>query len=70
LKLRNASKIHEIKVSEKTLEYFLYLFKSREMWAEVIDMSETYHQLAQLTEGDNEVRNYYLSDSLLNMPLE
>jgi hypothetical protein len=33
------------KVSEKNLEYFLYLFKSLQMWPEIIDACENYSSL-------------------------
>jgi len=30
------------KVSEKSMEYFMYLFKALEMWPEIIDACENY----------------------------
>jgi hypothetical protein len=54
-------------VSEKSLEYFLFLFKSLQMWPEIIDACENY---TTLTGGsaDSEIRSYYLAESLLSLP--
>jgi hypothetical protein len=54
-------------ISEKNLEYFLYLFKSLEMWPEIIDACENYSNLTGGS-GESEIRSYYLAESLLSMP--
>jgi len=53
--------------SEKNIEYFLYLFKSLQMWPEIIDVCENY---STLTNGspESEIRSYYLAESLLSLP--
>ena len=58
-------------MSEKTVEYLLFLFKSKQMWPEIIDACENFGLLTGNKEGlasDNEIRNYYLSDTLLQIP--
>jgi hypothetical protein len=54
-------------VSEKNLEYFLYIFKSLQMWPEIIDACENYSVLTGAA-ADSEIRSYYLSESLLSLP--
>lgn len=54
-------------VSEKNLEYFLYLFKSLEMWPEIIDACENYSTLTGAS-GESEIRSYFLAESLLSIP--
>jgi hypothetical protein len=69
IKLNNAQKAKGITVSEKALEYLLFVMKINKMWPEIIDLSENY---AKLTGTDpnivNEIKNYYLSDALIQMP--
>lgn len=64
LKALHASK--KTMLSEKNLEYFLFLFKSQKMWPEIIDVCENY--LALSGSEASEIRDYYLSDTLLQMP--
>lgn len=54
-------------ISEKNLEYFLYLFKSLEMWPEIIDACENYTNLTGAS-AESEIRSYFLAESLLSMP--
>ena len=53
-------------LSEKNLEYFLFLFKSQKMWPEIVDVCENYQALTGCQ--GSEIRDYYLSDTLLQMP--
>lgn len=46
LKTINANK--NVTFTEKNLEYFLYIFKSLQMWPEIIDLCENYSKLSQL----------------------
>lgn len=39
------------------------------MWAEIIDLCDNYEQLTGNTSANEDVRNYYLSDALIQMPL-
>ena len=60
------------KVSEKTAEFLLYLFKCNGMVAESIDLCENYHQLVEGLETEeqarlSDIRNYYMSDCLLTL---
>jgi len=58
-----------VQLSEKNLEYFLYVFKSLEMWPEIIDVCENFEKLTGSSDASsNEIKNYYLSDTLLNLP--
>jgi hypothetical protein len=62
------------KVEEKTAEYLLYIFKSLKMCAESIDLCQNYHTIvkgydSEATALKSEIRNYYMSDSLMDLPL-
>ena len=53
------------KLSEKNLEYFLFIFKSLKMYPEVIDICENFDKLTGSASTGSEIRDYYLSDTLL-----
>lgn len=60
-------------VSESTAEYLLFLFKSMGMAPESIDLCQNYHTMVKGYSSHEEaklsdIRNYYLSDSLLAFP--
>lgn len=60
------------KVSEKTAEFLLFLFKCNGMVAESIDLCENYQGLVDGFETEeqarlSDIRNYYMSDCLLSM---
>lgn len=60
-------------VSESTAEYLLFLFKSNGMAPESIDLCQNYHTMVKgySSQEDaklSDIRNYYLSDSLLAFP--
>lgn len=62
----------DMKVSEKTADYLLFLFKSCDMAAEAIDLCQNYHERVKgyssaQESSKSEIRNYYMSDSLLGM---
>lgn len=59
-------KAAEQKISEKNLEYFLYLFKSLQMWPEIVDACDNFEKLTGSV--NNDIKNYYLSDTILQMP--
>jgi len=74
LNIRSLNQKDEFKISEKTAEYLLYLFKINKMSAESIDLCHSYHTLVKDYETeaqaqDSDIRSYYMSDSLLDMPL-
>jgi hypothetical protein len=69
IRVKSLQNKSDLKLNDKTLEYFLYLFKSLKMWPEIIDLCENYDKLsANPATGVNEIKNYYLSDTLLQMP--
>lgn len=72
LKLRSsATKNDTVRFNDKTLEYFLHLFKSQGMWAEVLDLCEKFNGLSttKRQEGENNrIRDFYLGDALLRIP--
>lgn len=70
LGIKNAKKVQgdAVNFNEKTLEYFLFLFKSQQMWPEIIDLCENYQHLAGIEGGQSEIKDYYLSDALLQIP--
>lgn len=71
LRLKGAQRILNVTISDKTAEYLLFLLKSSQMWPEIIDFSTNYHKLTGNQEGTpNEIQRYYLSDALLQMPIE
>lgn len=55
IKIKNARESMNAKFSEKTLEYFLQVFKSLNMWPEIVDLCESFNHLSH-TEGDSEIR--------------
>jgi hypothetical protein len=66
IKLRNANKHNQYKMSTRAAEYFLYLFRSNKMWGEIIDLCENYETLTGVKIGQaDEIKNYYLSDALI-----
>ena len=70
LNIRSLNQKDEFKISE----YLLYLFKINKMSAESIDLCHSYHTLVKDYETeaqaqDSDIRSYYMSDSLLDMPL-
>jgi hypothetical protein len=71
LRLKGAQRVRNVTISDKTAEYLLFLLKSSQMWPEIIDFSTNYHRLTGNAEGTpNEIQRYYLSDALLQMPIE
>lgn len=64
LRLKSAK---NLQLSEKNLEYFLYLFKQLKMWPEVIDLCTNFEKLSGKTEDTNvnEIKAYYMSETLL-----
>jgi len=66
------AKNHPGKVSEKTAEFLLYLFKSLNMLPESIDLCENFHRVVKGYDSEeqgklSDIRNYYMSDTLLSM---
>lgn len=59
----------EIQLSEKTLEYFLFLFKSAKMWPELIDLCESFNDMRG-SDNPSEIRAYYFTEAFLNIPAE
>lgn len=65
----------QLKISEKTSEYLLYLFKMNNMVAESVDLCQNYHKVVkgfsslEQAKRDAHIRNYYMSDALLQVPL-
>ncbi len=68
LKAVNAQK--KASISEKNLEYFLYLFRQQKMWAELIDACENFSTLTGSSNTSNDIVRYYLSDTLLQLPAD
>ena len=64
----------EVKVSEKTAELFLYLFRANQMVAESVDLCQNFGRMVRgsSVEGaeKSEIRSYYMSDALLQVPLD
>lgn len=61
------------KISEKTAEFMLYLFKSRGLHAETIDLCDNFHLVVRGFESEeaasrSDIRSYYLSECLLSHP--
>ena len=56
-----------LKLSDKNIEYFLYLFKSLKMWPEIVDLCENFDKVSANASNasENEIKNYYFSDTLL-----
>ncbi len=65
MRLKSANLAKKATFSEKSIEYFLYLFRQQKMWAELIDACESYTALTGKDAQNNEIVNYYLSDTLL-----
>ena len=63
---KNANK--DISLSPKTLEYFLFVFKKLGMQAEIVDLCENFEQLSGQKQSQSEIKQYYLADTLLNVP--
>jgi len=56
-------------ISGKTLEYFLFIFRQQKMWAEIIDLCDSFNQFTGASdEAQSEIKNYYLSNALLEIP--
>lgn len=57
----------DVKVSEKTAELFLYLFRANSMVAESVDLCQNFDRMVRGSAGpaSSEIRNYYMSDALL-----
>ena len=70
LRLKAANESKKTTFSEKNIEYFLQLFKHNKMWAEVIDACESFSALTGTSSDNNDIVNYYLSDTLLQLPSE
>jgi len=74
LNIKSLNQREGFKISQKTAEYLLYLFKSNLMSAESIDLCHGYNTLVKGYETEAEaqgsdIRNYYMSETLLDMPL-
>lgn len=52
--------VKDKEMSDDMQQFFLYLFKSQNMTAEIVDLTQ---KMAE----SSDVKNYYLSDTLLNM---
>jgi hypothetical protein len=65
LRLKAVNQTKKITFSEKNIEYFLQLFKQNKMWAEIIDACESFSTLTGSSSNNNDIVNYYLSDTLL-----
>jgi len=63
-----------LKISEKTAELFLYLFKINSMVAESVDLCQNFGRMVrgsgEAAVEKSEIRNYYMSDALLQVPLD
>lgn len=63
-----------MKISEKTAELFLYLFKINSMVAESVDLCQNFGRMVrgsgEAAVEKSEIRNYYMSDALLQVPLD
>ena len=69
LRLKAANKAKGVQFSEKNLEYLLFVFKTQEMWPEIIDICENFEKLTGSTsEAASQIKTHYLSDSLLKLP--
>ena len=68
LKIKKAQKDLNTNFSEKTVEYFLQVFKSLNMHPEIVDACDSFVQLTGVKNGDSEIKKHYLSDALLRIP--
>ena len=67
-------KSSKFELEEKSAEFLLFVFKSLNMVAESIDLCSNYHSIVKgySSEEDaskSEIRNYYMSDSIMDLPL-
>lgn len=67
IRLKAKSGEKKILVGDKTLEYFLFVFKSLQMWPEIVDLCENFETLTGGSDS-TEIKSYYLSDTLLQIP--
>ena len=67
IRVKTTSANKKIHLSEKNLEYFLFIFKSLKMWPEMISLCENFEMLTGSKDfgANNDIKNYYLSDTLL-----
>ena len=70
LRLKAANSLKKATFNEKSIEYFLYLFRQQKMWAELIDACESYTALTGQESENNDIVSYYLSDTLLELPAD
>lgn len=70
IKVKNESE--QFQVGEKTAEFLLFLFKLRGMQGEAIDLCHNFDALVKNQESgrSSAIKNFYLSDSLLNLELK
>ena len=68
--MKTANSLKKATFNEKSIEYFLYLFRQQKMWAELIDACESYTALTGQESENNDIVSYYLSDTLLQLPAD
>lgn len=56
-------------LSDKSLEYFLFLFRSQQMYTEILDLCSNFNYFTNTSASDaNPIKSYYLADALLQIP--